>query len=97
MPNCFTLARKVDPTQPVPLAVVDAELCAHCGVEPHPTLYYRQWYDSIGLGLAMGMSWDRMREIFTAVPDDTEAVDMVNWFEANYVCSAWYQPRSFGK
>lgn len=94
MPNCFQLARKSAPQTPVALNVIDDELCAHFGVQPDPERYYQNWYNNIGLALAMGLTWDQMKEV---VSSDPHGVAIVEWFEANFISTAWYQPRSMGQ
>ena len=63
MPNCFSLARKTDPKNPVSFAEIDNELCAILGVTPDPVKFvtphpsapgWANWYDTIGLRLALG-------------------------------------------
>jgi hypothetical protein len=58
-------------------------MCAHFGVTPDPVTWYQNWENIEGLGLAMGFSWDKMREIN---PDRKEIID---WLEANYDADAW--------
>jgi hypothetical protein len=91
MPACFQLYRKTDTAAgPVKFSTIDDELCAHLGVPVHPTNYHCGWYSSIGLGLAMGNSWDRLREIFS---DDSHQLAIINWMDANFTPNSWYEGR----
>lgn len=83
MPNCFTLTPK-GASEPEPLPVIDAKLCAHLGVEPHPKYFHDAWVDVEGLALAMGRGWDWMRANF-----DEDRLPIINWLEANYTPDAW--------
>ena len=80
MPNCFQLLRN---GTPVNLVDVDKEMCKAFGAECDPDKWYRSWYNIIGFGLALGRTWDDLREI------DPEDVDVVDWLEANYTVKAW--------
>lgn len=83
MPAYFTLTKKGE-TEPSRFIDIDEALCAHFGITPDPVKYYRAWYDIEGLGLAMGMTWDKMRKIN---PDRT---DIIDWLEDNYTTDSWY-------
>ncbi len=74
MPNFFSLTRKSDPAAgPVSANTLDEEICAHLGVEIHPTNYHVYWYDSIGFRLALGMTWDEIRGRFREQEEDANA------------------------
>lgn len=98
MPNCFTLTKKGE-EKPTDLTVIDAELCALVEAPVHPKFWVYGWYNSIGLGLALGASWDKMRESFKRDipnPEDEELVALlkfIDYLEKNYTTSAWYQAR----
>jgi len=87
MPNCFTLTRKSNPEAgPVQLALIDEELCAHLGVEVHPQYWVHGWYNTIGLMLSVGKSWDEGREIFK---DSDVLLPIIDYLEANFITDAW--------
>jgi len=87
MPNCFSLTRKSNPEAgPVKLTLIDEELCSHLGVEVHPEYWVHGWYNSIGLMLAMGKSWDECREIFK---DSDVLLPIIDYLEANFITDAW--------
>ena len=89
MPNYFQLIDKTT-EKPAKFVDIDEKLCAHMGVEPHPKNYLYGWYDSIGLGLAMGKTWDEMR---TWWDDNSPMQKVINYLEERYTPDAWYQPR----
>ena len=85
MPNCFTLTSKANPEAgPVPFAQIDDEMRTHFDEPPDDKAYLGGWYDTIGLSLAMGHSWDKMREIFS--PGTCKLVD---YLEERYTPDAW--------
>lgn len=90
MPNCFQLFKKSEPTVACRFCDVDDEMCAHFGVTPDPVKYYLGWYDVIGLGIALGQSWDKMRDIHKDWP---EILPLIDYLEANYNTNAWYEIR----
>jgi len=102
MPNAFMFSKIDDPTKsPVRFMDIDVELCAHFNVTPHETLYYCGWYDWMGERVALGYSYDRMREEFRAQAEGrlkpaqlTHLLEIIDWFEAHYVPDAWYAPKS---
>ena len=83
MPAYFTLTKKGE-TEPSRFIDIDDAMCAHFGVTPHETDYYRAWYDVEGLGLAMGYDWDKLREI------NPNRKPIIDWLEDNYLPNAWY-------
>lgn len=83
MPGYFTLTKKGE-TAPSRFADIDDAMCAHFGVAPHKTDYYQAWYDIEGLGLAVGLTWEKMREI------NPERKPIIDWLEENYLPDAWH-------
>lgn len=96
MPGCFRFYRKGDTSQSsVTFSVMDDELRAHLGVAPHPTSYYRGWYDAIGLAVAMGVSLEKQLETAKANPQiDAEELKIYEFLNDNFTSDAWYAPRS---
>jgi hypothetical protein len=89
MPNCFTLTRKTElEAGPVQLTLIDEELCAYLGQEVDPDNWVYGWYNSIGLMLAIGKSFEECREIFA---ESNHLLPIVAYLEANFVTDAWYQ------
>lgn len=90
MPAYFVLTRKDNPTgEPVKFATIDEEMCEHFGVTPDPVKYYRGWYDVIGEALAMGASFEKIRECFVT-NDEQNGIAIVDFLDANFVSDAWY-------
>jgi hypothetical protein len=84
MPVCFTLTRKADlAAGPVSFQQIDDEMCKHFGVEPDKVEYYQRWYDTVGLALACGHDWPKIKEIF---PGKAEIID---WLAENFTQDAW--------
>jgi hypothetical protein len=88
MPNCFTL-RKKGAKELSNFSAIDEELCALLGEPVHEKYYVADWYNSIGLALAMGKDWAWCRENFSG--DKIQKI--ISHLEANYDSDAWYSPR----
>lgn len=84
MPICFELHKN---GEAVTLVRVDEEICRHFGEEPHPTMYYRGWFDSIGFALASGKSFEEIRLMFPTM------VDITNFIEKTYEPKSWWEPK----
>ena len=84
MPNCFTLTPK-GATKPAKLQDVDNELREAFLQPPSDTEWLWQWYDTIGLALAMGKDWGWVRE--NCGSEDLRAV--ANWLEGRYEVDSW--------
>lgn len=85
MPNCFTLTRKGE-DKPTGFAAIDDEMCEALGVPCDEKEYYLSWYDIVGLQLALGWDWERIRADHQDWP---EMLRVVDWLEANFVSDAW--------
>lgn len=85
MPACFQLTRKGE-REPAILQSVDNAMREHFGAEPSETAWYERWYDTIGLGLALGHSFERLKTEF--FPNKAAIID---WLEANYTTDAWHE------
>ena len=84
MPNCFQLLER-DTNTPASFADIDEQLCNHFNTPVDEKLYYRAWYDVVGLGLAMGKSFEQLREMLP------EYIDIIDFLDAHYTTTAWYQ------
>lgn len=101
MPNCFQLTRKSDvESGPVVLAKIDEEMCLHFNVPCDPKHWCYQWYDIIGLRLAMGESFEEMRKDFSdcviqwkdkplVVKEYEELIKISIWLEANFITDSF--------
>jgi len=85
MPNCFCLTSKLT-NRITPFAQIDEELCAHLGVEVHPTKYAFGWYNCIGLALAMGKTFEQQRVLFK---EDPELLRIIDFLDQHYTPDAW--------
>lgn len=91
MPNCFTLTRKSNlEAGPVKFVEIDAELCKHFNEPVDEVHWYLGWYDSIGLGLALGKSWDELRTWWKE-EDAAQMLRIIDYLEENFTPNAWYQ------
>jgi len=84
MPNCFTLTPK-DGDKPKVFAEIDDEMREHFGAPADAENWYLGWYDTIGLLLALGKTWDEIR---TTLPTLSHIVD---YLEERYIPNAWYE------
>lgn len=97
MPNCFQLIRKSDPEAgAVSLQRIDEEMCLHFNEPCHPERWFRNWYNSIGMSLAFGRTFEELRkrpeEDGDWEPEDVqEWVSMIDWLDANFTTNAWYE------
>lgn len=103
MPNCFQLT-PVNGTEPAKLQEVDNRLWREVGkVEPDPKKWFRGWYNTIGLKLALGKSFEEIRKDFWSYgrksTDEEERdyyadmMEVSDFLQDNYTANAWYQPR----
>ena len=75
----FNLTRKSAPDAgPVNLHDLDVEICALIGEPVHPTRYCIGWFDSIGYWLAVGKTWDEIRELHVEGRAYTRGTDMTD-------------------
>jgi len=87
MPNCFQLINretgKADAFQDI-----DAAICKDMDWPVDEVRYAFGWYDVIGLGLALGQTFEKMRGYYA---DDPELLAIINWLDARYTADAWYE------
>lgn len=86
MPNYFTLTKKGEEKYSS-FFDIDTEMREAFGEPSSETVWLDGWYDVIGLGLAMGYSWDKMREYLKG--DMT--LKILDYLEKNYDANAWSQ------
>ena len=86
MPNCFQLISKKT-QKPESFAVIDEELCKYLNVPVDAERYVYEWYDSIGLGLAFGHDFNKLREIFA----DTRLTPIIEYLDKHYTSDAWHE------
>ena len=89
MPNCFQLINretgKADAFQDI-----DEAICWDLGWPVDEERYAHGWYDSIGLGLARGRTFEELRDYFV---DAEELLQIIDWLDARYTPDAWYESR----
>ena len=68
----------------VSLQSVDDAMRVHFGAEPDDINWYRGWYNSIGLLLALGKEWS---EVLEAFPHNA---DIIAWLQEHYTKDAWW-------
>jgi hypothetical protein len=85
MSACFQLLDKRD-NQAIAFVRIDDLLCQHFGVDPDPVKWYHDWYNWIGVGLAFGASFDKLRKAYV---NDETALSIINWMDMHYVANTW--------
>lgn len=101
MPVCFSLYR-IGKQEPESLVAVDNAICAELGVVPDDRAYYMGWYDCIGLRLACGFGYDKIRKDFQKdLEKDPENGYLITWLkildilERDYTVNSWRECKSF--
>jgi len=87
MPACFQLIDKTT-HQPAILNEVDNRMRVHFNAAPDMEYWYCNWYNCIGFMLATGSSLDKIREVYSDIPD---LLSVLNWIEANFETTCFYQ------
>lgn len=94
MPNCFQLVSKKTGEAEV-LARIDEMLCAHLGVPIDPKEWVYSWYDIIGFSLAMGRTFEDLRQTFSVGEEDERSdhervmLRIVEFLDKNFTTEAW--------
>tara|TARA_Y100000590_G_scaffold148836_1_gene170990 strand:+ start:3291 stop:3602 length:312 start_codon:yes stop_codon:yes gene_type:complete len=98
MPQTFRLYSRIN-GDAVNMSTIDKEICDLLGCEVHPKKYCRElnWFDSIGLCIANGMSLGtkELRDYY--LKDDWWCKDMkkkfkkvLDYLELNYFSDLWH-------
>lgn len=82
MPNYFSLT-KVGTKEPQVLQQIDDDMRRHFGVPLDNERWYKNWYDTIGFSIAVGLPLPEIRRIW----DDR--VEVVDWLVTNYEWNGW--------
>lgn len=90
MASCFALTR-IGETKPTALAEVDAHLCRELNQPCADDDWLYNWYNWIGLGLAVGKTFDELREQWKKYPELVKVLDVL---KANYTVDSW---REYGR
>jgi hypothetical protein len=90
MPVCFQLT-KVGNSEPTPFQDIDNEICQNLGLEWDNDKYTHHWYDSIGLRLAIGQSWDEIVDEYKSRGGDCPwvLVSIVAYLREHYLVENW--------
>lgn len=90
MPNCFQLTSK-ETGKPKNFVELDHDLCEHFGIEPNPERWLMNWYNFVGLALAMGKTFEEIRGFVDE--DETPLLDIIDYIDERYTADAWYQSK----
>ena len=89
MPICFQLLDWQG--EPVKLADLNACLWLHfTGSIPDDPVWFRNWYNRIGLHMAFGYSLNECKEYFKSDPQMVEVIDYIAQY---YTPKSWYERR----
>ena len=96
MANCFTLTPKGE-SKPASLQAIDDLMRIEFGEEPDADRWLWGWYDTLGPALAMGRTWEQLRERFAEDPAESERTNMfrrrmlvvIDWLDEHYTTNAW--------
>ena len=104
MPNCFQLFHKGSQSAAV-LQDVDSAICQHFNVPCDDVHWHHDWYDCIGFYLAIGKSWNEIRDYLVRMIAESDSDSLkADWqhmekirefLEANYTVKAWYERKGF--
>lgn len=84
MPANFTLTSKAHPEDgPARLSKIDDDMREHFHAPPDDLNAYESWYSTIGFALAVGRTWDEIRESFP------EKLEIINWLDEHYTPNSW--------
>ena len=90
MPNYFKLISK-ETGEPKVFQELDNEMREHFNVPPDPEKWLYSWYDFIGLGLAMGKTFDELRGFVHE--DEKHIHKVIDYIDERYTADAWYSPK----
>jgi len=81
----FQLTR-IGEEEPSNLREVDDRMWRELGLcEPDPDQWYKNWFGSIGLGLAVGRTFRDIEEDVV----DSPLAPILEWIEKNYTVKCW--------
>lgn len=69
---------------------IDEAICRHFKQPIDSEQYFNYWYQNIGFRLAMGKTWDEIRESYK---ECSGSLKIIAFLEENYTSSSWYEPR----
>lgn len=90
MPACFQLIPKGS-TEPKTLQEIDEEMCKHFKQPCDKVKYLNGWVDSVGLGLAVGRTFEEILTIYKE--EKLESLILITeYLRDRYEVSAFYSP-----
>ena len=98
MPNCFQLTRKSQLEKgPVAFQIIDKELCEHFKEPCDDKRYYLGWYDYIGLCLALGLDFAKIKSEIGEWKETTpqgiaykeRMLEIAEWMDEHFTPNAW--------
>ena len=91
MPRCFQLF-KIGSDRPETLQHVDDVLWMNVGFcSPHKELWFANWYNTIGLGLACGKTFDDMFKEKWFEDIESIGYKALLYLSSHYSADAWYE------
>jgi hypothetical protein len=84
MPSCFAM-RKIGEEERSSLQDVDKAICEHFNIPTDEEKWAYNWYNTIGLALAMGHDWDKIIGFFP------EREPIVQFLRDHYITDAWWE------
>lgn len=85
MPVCFCLIPK-GTSRVEKLPEVDDKMREAFHAPTDDTDWYLDWYDTIGLMLALGKNWEQIRKVLEG---SEELIAIANWLEGRYEVDCW--------
>ncbi len=87
MPNCFQLIKKGE-EEPTVLQTIDDDLwnLFENSVPDPNTQWYRNWYNTIGLMLSVGRSFEEIRMELS-----DEMGPIISYLSENYTIRCWFE------
>lgn len=86
MAHVFTLT-KMGEDRPTNIIDIDTMICEAVGDKVDKKLYCRGWYDIIGLALACGLSWNKIREDILGPASKLHPV--LDYLEHNFIAKCY--------
>ena len=81
---------RISDAQGIDAQTVDDELRAAFGAEPNDIEWFCGWYDTIGLGLALGRSLDELRDVFE---NSSQLLSIIEHMDKCYAVDVWRQSK----
>lgn len=87
MPSCFSLTRRGDKS-PAILQEIDRDICQNLGFTYSEDQWAFNWYNFIGLALAIGHSFEYIIDLCWK-HEDWESLRIAAYLNDNYSSDAW--------